>query len=731
MTHPLRDLVQEAFAPLGVLARATDHFSPRQGQTDMALAVADVVAHGGSLVVEAGTGVGKTFAYLVPALLSGERVLLSTATKALQDQLFARDLPRLVQALNLPVRLALLKGRSSYLCTHRMEMARRDTQIPDRHTVHLLSRVETWSLSTRTGDLAELPGLDERSPLIPLITSNRENCLGSQCPKFKTCHVNAARREALGADVVVINHHLFFADMAVRETGMAELLPSVRVVIFDEAHQLNEVGVNFLGHQLGTAQLLDVTRDMLATGLQLARGLADWQGVCAGLERAARELRLMGGKRHSAVKLRWTEEAPEGIHAGAWEQSLQDVGAACVQALQALDTVSEIAPDFMRLHDRVAEVAKRVDAFLNPCAPDAVRWVDISASQMRLMEAPLDIAETVRERLMKQSSAMPHEDADQEPPPWHDEPSFDAGFATHEHELGDSSADSSERDAEASAFDHAFPMRPDDDTRPRSWVFTSATLGDDPRLRWFTEPCGLESATVLRVSSPFDYPAQASLYVPRDIVRPSDPAHSSQVASLASDAVRRLGGRTLVLTTTLRALRAIGEAMKQQLEGSGIEVLVQGEWPKRHLMERFREGAKVGEGGCVLVASATFWEGFDVPGDALQLVIIDKLPFPPPNDPLVEARSKRLEAQGRSPFNDYFVPEAVVALKQGAGRLIRTETDQGVLVLCDNRLVTTGYGRRLIAALPPMHPLQTAEALAQSLDALSQDFISRTSTTTF
>jgi ATP-dependent DNA helicase DinG len=719
MTHPLRDLVQEAFAPLGVLARATDHFSPRQGQTDMALAVADVVAHGGSLVVEAGTGVGKTFAYLVPALLSGERVLLSTATKALQDQLYARDLPRLVQALNLPVRLALLKGRSSYLCTHRMEMARRDTQIPDRHTVHLLSRVETWSLSTRTGDLAELPGLDERSPLIPLITSNRENCLGSQCPKFKTCHVNAARREALGADVVVINHHLFFADMAVRETGMAELLPSVRVVIFDEAHQLNEVGVNFLGHQLGTAQLLDVTRDMLATGLQLARGLADWQGVCSGLERAARELRLMGGKRHSAVKLRWTEQAPDEMHAGAWKQSLQDVGAACVQALQALDTVSEIAPDFMRLHDRVAEVAKRVDAFLNPCAPDAVRWVDISASQMRLMEAPLDIAETVRERLMKQSATITHED--QEPPPWHDEPSFEPPTAEFDEAL----------DAETSPFDSAFPMHSVEDMRPRAWVFTSATLGDDPRLRWFTEPCGLESATVLRVSSPFDYPAQASLYVPRDIVRPNDPAHSAQVAAIASEAVRRLGGRTLVLTTTLRALRAIGEVMKQQLEGSGIEVLVQGEWPKRHLMERFREGAKAGEGGCVLVASATFWEGFDVPGDALQLVIIDKLPFPPPNDPLVEARSKRLEAQGRSPFNDYFVPEAVVALKQGAGRLIRTESDQGVLVLCDNRLVTTGYGRRLIAALPPMRQLQTADALAQSLDALSQDFISRTSTTTF
>jgi ATP-dependent DNA helicase DinG len=338
----------------------------------------------------------------------------------------------------------------------------------------------------------------------------------------------------------------------------------------------------------------------------------------------------------------------------------------------------------MRLHDRVAEIAKRVDAFLNPCATDAVRWVDVSASQMRLMEAPLDIADTVRSHLLK-----PMVDANE-----------DEGRSVV-------------------------------DMRPRTWVFTSATLGDDAHLRWFTEPCGLEAAKVLRVSSPFDYPTQASLYVPRHIVRPNDPSHSAQVADVAVDAVRRLGGRTLVLTTTLRALRAIGERMKQKLEGSGIEVLVQGDWPKRHLMTRFREGAQTAANACVLVASATFWEGFDVPGDALQLVVIDKLPFPPPNDPLVEARSKRLETQGRSPFNDYFVPEAVIALKQGAGRLIRTESDRGVLVLCDNRLVTTGYGRRLLSALPPMQQLQTSEEFFQSLDRLSQDFIAKSSTTTF
>jgi ATP-dependent DNA helicase DinG len=622
----------------------------------MALAVADVISDGGSLVVEAGTGVGKTFAYLVPALLSGERVLLSTATKALQDQLFARDIPRLITAFNLPIRLALLKGRSNYLCTHRMQMARQDTSLPDRHVVRMLAKVETWALTTQTGDLAELPGLDERSSLIPWITSNRENCLGSQCPAFKNCHVNNARRDALAADIVVINHHLFFADLAVRESGMAELLPSVRVVVFDEAHQLNETGVNFLGQQLSSSQLLDLTRDLLATGLQLARGFADWQGLASALELSARDLRLLVGQRNTSTKIKWTETTPEGIASDAWQHALQGVYLAADNIAQSLETVMEVAPDFLRLQERMVDVMARVSLFAKACDPQTVRWLDVTSSQMRLMQAPLDIADTVRERLLKQAT-------------------------------------------------------------PKSWIFTSATLGDEPTLKWFTEPCGLESAQVLRVESPFDYPSQAAMYVPRDIVRPNDPAHSAQVARLASAAVRALGGKTLVLTTTLRALRAIGDAMKQQLEGSGIEVLMQGEWPKRELMARFQD-ATPEQGGCVLVASATFWEGFDVPGDALQLVIIDKLPFPPPNDPIVEARGKRLEAQGRSSFNDFFVPEAVIALKQGAGRLIRRETDRGVLVVCDNRLATTGYGKRLMAAMPKMRQLQTQAELNEALENL-------------
>lgn len=663
----LAELAREAFAAQGALSRAAEQFRPRSGQTEMAVEVARTIEAGGVLVVEAGTGVGKTFSYLVPALLSGERVLLSTATKTLQDQLYGRDLPRLVEALGLPVRTALLKGRGSYLCPHRLELARQDATLPDRAAVRALAKVEEWSQVTRTGDLAEMPGLDERSPVIPLVTSTRENCLGSQCPKFRACHVNAARREALAADVVVINHHLFFADLAVRESGMAELLPTVRVAIFDEAHQLNETGVQFLGRQLGTGQLLDFARDVLAAGLQLARGLADWQQLASLVERAARELRLVVGRQ--AGRLRWVEEAPQGVPQQAWSDALHALAQALQAAGAALETVSEIAPDFPRLHERASMLLSRAQAFTQPAPLGSVRWVDAGA-QLRLVESPLDIAEAVQTRLL----------------------------ATGQ----------------------------DEESR-RSWIFTSATLGDDERLSWFTEPCGLSQAQVRKVESPFDYASQAAVHVPRSMPRPADPGHSAAVAALAADAALRLGGRTMVLTTTLRALRSIGEALQARFEGAAeIEVLVQGQWPKRRLIERFREGDEHGRPGCILVASASFWEGVDVPGDALQLVVIDKLPFPPPGDPLVEARAQRLEAQGRSAFNDYFVPEAAVALKQGAGRLIRRETDRGVLVVCDTRLVAMGYGRRLMAALPPMRRLADAQEFGALLDELAA---TRTSTT--
>lgn len=383
----LVEMVQEVFAPGGVLARADTHFQPREGQTQMAMAVAHTIETGGALVVEAGTGVGKTFSYLVPALLSGERVLLSTATKALQDQLFARDLPRLAQTLGLPVRMALLKGRASYLCLYRTELARQDVSAREPGVARVLAKVESWSHGTRSGDLAELTGLDERSPVIPLVTSTRENCLGSQCPRFRECHVHLARREALAADIVVINHHLFFADVAVRESGMAELLPSVRVVVFDEAHQINETGVQFLGLTLSTGQLMDFGRDLLAAGLQHARGLADWTGLASQVDLSARDLRLAAGDMRGSAKLRWTEETPESVRPDEWQTALRRVALACAQAQEALDTVSEIAPDFVRLYERGTELLARLAHFSGPGNPDAVRWVDVGP-QLRLTESP-------------------------------------------------------------------------------------------------------------------------------------------------------------------------------------------------------------------------------------------------------------------------------------------------------------------------------------------------------
>ena len=696
MTGSLEDKVRDAFAQDGGLSRAAEQFRERSGQTEMAMAVARTIDKGGVLVVEAGTGVGKTFSYLVPALLSGERVLLSTATKTLQDQLFGRDLPRLVEAFGLPVRTALLKGRASYLCLHRLDMARHDASLPERGSLRTLAKIEQWSKATRTGDLAELPGLDERSPLIPLITSTRENCLGAQCPQFKPCHVNLARREALAADIVVINHHLFFADLAVRETGMAELLPTVSVVVFDEAHQLNETGVQFLGAQLGTGQALDFAHDMLAAGLQHARGLVDWQQLVSTTERAARDLRLVVGKQWPGAKLRWLGPSPEGIDPAAWQGALDDLLDAFRAAAQGLDTVSEISPDFVRLHERARQLAKRTARFALPCELDSVRWVDVG-TQLRLIESPLDIADAMRKRVLKIADEADEAD--------------EAGIDGDEQEDG---LDAYGEQLARSGAAH--------EEGGRAWVFTSATLGDEPTLRWFTEPCGLQDAEVLRVQSPFDYASQAAIYVPRAFPKPNDPSHSQRVAQLAARGAAELGGRTLVLTTTLRALRTIGDEMRQQFELLDAqvrpEVLVQGELPKRVLMDRFREGSSAGRAGCVLVASASFWEGFDAPGDVLQLVVIDKLPFPPPNDPLVEARSQRLEAQGRSSFADYSLPEAAVALKQGAGRLIRRETDSGVLAICDTRLVAMGYGRRLLAALPPMRRLENEADFDAALEAL-------------
>jgi len=646
----LSEAVTAAFGRGGALAVADEGHVEREVQLRMALGVAQAIEERSALVVEAGTGVGKTFAYLVPTLLSGARALVSTATKSLQDQLFLRDIPRLREALQLPVSVALLKGRGSYLCLHRMNIARQSAELPDRWAVRTLAKVEQWSHSTVSGDLAELEGLDERSSVIPLVTSSRENCLGAECPEFRQCHVIKARREAMVADVVVVNHHLFFADMALRDTGVAELLPSVEVALFDEAHQLTEAGVQFLGTTLGTAQVIDFARDMLGAGLQQARGLVPWQELAGACDRAARDLRIaaVGPLRdlRGTLKLRWSERAEREEFVGA----LAALGTACEAAQTGLKLVAEMSPDFTKLAERATQTIHLAAQFAEAAEAGNVRWIDVSPHQARLVESPLDIRDALREQMA---------------------------------------------------------------AAPKAWVFTSATLGDDDQLSWFTESAGLGDARTLRLGSPFDYESNARLYIPRAFPKPNEPGHPAAVALLAARCARALGGRTFVLTTTLRALQSIGDALRAEFEAQGdsIQVLMQGQIPKRQLMQQF-----LAQPRSVLVGSQSFWEGIDVPGDALQCVLIDKLPFPPPNDPLVEARVKRLEDEGRNPFSDYFVAEAAVSLKQGAGRLIRSETDRGLLVVCDPRMAGMNYGKRLRQALPPM-ALVTSEA--QALEWLS------------
>lgn len=662
---PLEHRVAAAFAADGPLARAHGSLRPRQGQLDMATAVARAIESSHGLAVEAGTGVGKTFAYLVPLLLSGRRALLSTATQALQDQLFTRDIPAVVRALGLPVRVALLKGRSSYVCLHRVEQALHGPASAgprDPAIAAGLAQVLSWATRSRSGDLAELEALDERSPLRPLITSTRDNCVGTSCPRHSDCHINRARGDALRAEWVVINHHLFFSDQLLMESGVASLLPAAEVVVFDEAHQLNDTGIPFLGSTLGTGQLRELARDLATMGPQWARGLRPWAHLALAIEQAARAMAALprqiagSGGRH-----RWQGTVPEGVDVVAWQRCVIDLGLAMTACREALSATAQASAALERLQGRVQAMWTLWNSMTTGMpVGQMVRWVEWgNGRHWRAVCAPSDSSRLFRSLL-------------------------------------------------------------DESSGRRSWVFSSATLGSDDGLSWFTRGLGLDALPglrTLRVPSPFDHAAQAALYVPHDLPEPADASHTPALAEAVARWASRLGGRTLVLTTTLRAASRMADHLQvliRQGRCAPLQVLAQGRLSKRALLARFRQASEPS----VLVASASFWEGVDLPGDALQLLVIDKLPFPPPDDPLMQARGQRMEAQGLSAFNDVFLPEAAVSLKQGAGRLIRSETDQGILVIGDRRLVTRSYGSQLLAALPAMGRLVDEAEMVARLDAL-------------
>ncbi|WP_250534132.1 ATP-dependent DNA helicase [Caballeronia sp. AZ10_KS36] len=619
---------------------------------DVGIATAKAAIDGGenTLIVEAGTGTGKTYAYLVPAMLWGGKVIVSTGTKHLQDQLFQRDIPTVRDALAVPVSVAMLKGRANYLCHYYLERTADNGRLPSRQDTSHLQEIVRFAKITRTGDKAELASVPENSPVWPMVTSTRDNCLGQECPHYKDCFVMQARKEAQQADIVVVNHHLFFADVMLRDTGMAELLPMANTIIFDEAHQLPETATLFFGETLSTTQLLELARDTVAEGLSHARDAADWTKLGAALERAARDLRLAFKEDSARFSL---GQLPDGH---PLFEALDTLETHLDALAAALSSHAERAESLQALVRRARELQDLLAGWTTPPTPleravaddedtaqqtakdepnEMVRWVEVFSHTVQLHETPLSVAPI----FAKQRAGV-----------------------------------------------------------PRAWIFTSATLSVRGDFTHYAAQMGLNARRSMTLPSPFDYPTQGLLYVPRNLPQPSSPQFTDAVFEAALPVIEAAGGGVFVLCTTLRAVDRISARLRDVIERRGWQnpLLVQGDASRTELLDRFRA-----YGNAILVGSQSFWEGVDVRGDALSLVVIDKLPFAPPDDPVLAARLDALTKKGLSPFAVHQLPQAVITLKQGAGRLIRAETDRGVLMICDTRLVDKPYGRRIWQSLPP------------------------------
>ncbi|WP_323118728.1 ATP-dependent DNA helicase [Burkholderia alba] len=683
------------FGDGGLLARVLDGYRPRASQIDMARAVAAAMeasgklmpepemfdtrkrparrlpgdAAGGSdaspvaeagdeqadntLIVEAGTGTGKTYAYLVPAMLWGGKVIVSTGTKHLQDQLFQRDIPTVRDALAVPVTVAMLKGRANYLCHYYLQRTADNGRLPSRQDTAYLQEIVRFAKITRSGDKAELASVPETAPVWSMVTSTRDNCLGQECPHYKECFVMQARRDAQQADIVVVNHHLFFADIMLRDTGMAELLPSANTVIFDEAHQLPETATLFFGETLSTTQILELARDAVAEGLSHARDAVEWVKLGGALERATRDVRLAFGD-DAVVRVSLGQLADDHPLFGALDgleaaldalaaalsgqaERAESIGACLRRARELQDLLAGwIAPDAQR-EAADAEAARDAggDAKRADDPNEKVRWVEVFSHTVQLHETPLSVAPI----FAKQRAGV-----------------------------------------------------------PRAWIFTSATLSVRGDFTHYAAQMGLNARRSMTLASPFDYSTQGLLYVPRNLPQPSSPAFTDAVFEAALPAIEAAGGGVFMLCTTLRAVDRIANKLRDLIASRGwnTPLLVQGDASRTELLDRFRA-----YGNAILVGSQSFWEGVDVRGDALSLVVIDKLPFAPPDDPVLAARLEALTKKGLSPFAAHQLPQAVITLKQGAGRLIRAETDRGVLMICDTRLVDKPYGRRIWQSLPP------------------------------
>ncbi|MDO9206258.1 ATP-dependent DNA helicase [Methylotenera sp.] len=621
--------IRQVFEKDGILASHIAGYHERTQQLEMALAIADAIENNTQLVAEAGTGTGKTFAYLVPALLTGGKVIISTGTKNLQDQLFSRDLPNVRDALKVPVTVAMLKGRSNYVCHYHLERAVNEGRFAARDDAQYVHLIKTFSEHSKTGDKGELNTVPENATIWANVTSTRDNCLGGDCNFYKECFVMEARKLALAADVVVVNHHLFFADVMLRDEGVAELLPSANTVIFDEAHQLPEVAGLFFGEDISTSQLLELARDCTAAHLSLAKDCVQLGEVIPVLEKACKDFRLIFAYEGSRMPVQ------KALALKDFQSSFEHMQAQ-LQALSAvLETQAARDPLLEKCWQRSMALHDLLSRWHAAENNNLVRWVEVFTQSVQLHATPLSVAEGFGKQLSAQ---------------------------------------------------------------PRAWIFTSATLAVKNDFSHYVAQMGLQDAHTASWQSPFNYQEQALFYVPPEMPDPNSPSYTASVVAAALPVLQASGGRAFVLSTSLRAMREIHALLKDAFAENGIEspLLLQGDTSRTELLDRFRQ-----LGNAVLVGSQSFWEGVDVRGEALSVVIIDKLPFAPPDDPVLSARVDKLNAEGKNAFMEYQLPYSVITLKQGAGRLIRDENDRGVLMICDPRLITKSYGKRIWQSLPP------------------------------
>ena len=627
------------FSPQGTLVKVLPGFRAREAQQTMAEAITNAVERASTLLVEAGTGTGKTYAYLAPALRSGKKTIISTGSRALQDQLYHRDLPTMVNALDFKGKTAILKGRSNYLCLERLDAQNSaGGDLPVQQLSELV-KVRGWASQTEEGDTSQCAAVPEVSPLWPLVTSTNDNCLGSDCPQFESCYVVKARKRALDADIVIVNHHLFLADLVVKEGGFGELIPDAEVMVFDEAHQLPDIASHYFGQQLTSRQLQDLARDITIAYRTEVRDVNQLQKAADRLAQATQDFRLVLGEPGFRGNLRT-------LMADANQQRMQ----------RLLDDALELCYDVIKLNlgrsalldaafDRAAQYRHRLKRLSNTQEPGYSYWFECSRYHFTLALTPLSVAERFQE-VMK--------------------------------------------------------------ARKSSWIFTSATLAVNGEMHHFAQRLGVGLAPQLMLESPFDYANQTLLCVPRFLAETRQADTAQQLVARLTPLIEANDGRCFFLCTSYHMMRELAGLFREQLERP---VLLQGETSKGQLLTQF-----LAAGNALLIATSSFWEGVDVRGEALSMVIIDKLPFGSPDDPLLKARMEDAKLRGKDPFYQVQLPDAVIALKQGVGRLIRDEQDRGVLIICDSRLVTRPYGEVFVKSLPDCPRTRNLDAVLNFIE---------------